>query len=81
MAHKLDIIWHAFIKKNDLNKLFREDVHFTTLGTNDEKGTGLGLILCKEFAEKNGGKICSRTSIAGNCFRALLALFSKRQFP
>jgi PAS domain S-box-containing protein len=40
-----------------LNNLFRIDVHYTSRGTNDEKGSGLGLILCKEFVEKNGGKI------------------------
>jgi len=39
------------------NKLFRIDVNVTTRGTNDEKGTGLGLILCKEFVEKQGGEI------------------------
>lgn len=45
------------IKEEDLDKLFRIDVQFTTSGTHDEKGSGLGLILCKEMIEKNHGKI------------------------
>lgn len=40
-----------------INKLFRIDANSSRLGTNQEKGTGLGLILCKEFIEKNGGQI------------------------
>lgn len=40
----------------NLGKLFSE-TSFSTRGTANEKGTGLGLILCKEFLEKNGGKI------------------------
>jgi signal transduction histidine kinase len=45
------------MKPEDLEKLFKIDVHHTTIGTKDEKGTGLGLILCKELVETNGGMI------------------------
>lgn len=38
-------------------KLFKVDQFHSTEGTLKEKGTGLGLILCKEFIEKNGGQI------------------------
>ncbi len=40
-----------------IDGLFRIDSHYTTRGTSDEKGTGLGLILCKEFVNKQGGDI------------------------
>jgi len=45
------------ITQENQKRLFKPDEHFTTYGTSREKGTGLGLILCKEFVEKNGGKI------------------------
>lgn len=45
------------ISKNRIEKLFRIDESYSTTGTNNEKGTGLGLILCKEFVEKHQGKI------------------------
>ncbi|MCF8357059.1 MAG: PAS domain-containing protein [Melioribacteraceae bacterium] len=45
------------ISKEDLNKLFRIDVHYTEIGNSKERGTGLGLIICKEFVEKHGGKL------------------------
>ncbi|MGQ8338017.1 tetratricopeptide repeat-containing sensor histidine kinase [Sunxiuqinia sp. A32] len=45
------------IKPNDLKKLFKIDSKIKSKGTNNEDGSGLGLILCKEFVEKNGGSI------------------------
>ena len=40
-----------------IKKLFKVGTKVSTLGTQKEKGTGLGLILCKDFVEKNGGTI------------------------
>ncbi|MEE4197597.1 MAG: tetratricopeptide repeat-containing sensor histidine kinase [Bacteroidales bacterium] len=45
------------IRKEDIPKLFRIDIHYSTTGTSEEQGSGLGLILCREFVEKHGGKI------------------------
>lgn len=55
-------------------KLFKIDKHHSTLGTNNEKGSGLGLILCKEMVEKNGGKIWAERNkdANGSTFYVLL---------
>ncbi len=45
------------IKEEMQQKMFRLDANISTRGTSGEEGTGLGLILSKEFIEKQGGKI------------------------
>jgi PAS domain S-box-containing protein len=45
------------IKEEDISKLFSFENQVSTEGTYNEKGTGLGLILCKEFVEKHHGEI------------------------
>ncbi len=45
------------ISPENQENLFNLENHFTTFGTRNEKGSGLGLLLCKEFVEKNGGEI------------------------
>ena len=45
------------ISQQNIKKLFRIDMNFTSPGTANERGTGLGLLLCKELVEQNGGKI------------------------
>ncbi len=50
------------ISEADQKKLFEQET-FTTRGTDNEQGTGLGLLLCKDFIEKNGGSIWVESEI------------------
>ncbi len=45
------------ISEENLKKLFRIDIVHSTLGTDNERGTGLGLILCADFVQRNKGEI------------------------
>ncbi|WP_179950080.1 PAS domain-containing sensor histidine kinase [Lutibacter citreus] len=51
------------IEKSNLEKLFQIDSSYSTLGTEKEKGTGLGLILCKDFIDKHRGKIWAESEL------------------
>jgi signal transduction histidine kinase len=56
-------------------KLFNKTTHFTTYGTANEKGTGLGLLLCQEMIEKNGGTIWAESEVGkGTAFKFRLPL-------
>jgi len=64
----------------ELERLFRVDAKISKPGTNNEKGTGLGLILCKEFIRRNKGTICvASTPGAGSCFTICLPIY--REVP
>jgi len=63
----------------DKAKLFRIDIHHTTAGTNDERGTGLGLVLCNELISKNKGKMWVESTLGqGSSFYFTLPKFQKQ---
>ena len=65
--------------RETMAKLFRIDSNLSIRGTENEKGTGLGLILCKEFIEKHGGKIWVESEPdEGSIFRFTLPMNIKQ---
>ena len=64
------------ISKENLKKLFDIGENTSTPGTDGERGTGLGLILCKEFVEKNKGEFFVESTVnEGSVFSFTLPLY------
>lgn len=58
------------ISPENLDNIFRIDSKTSTPGTEKEKGSGLGLIICRDFIEKHGGKIWGDSEVGqGSTFR------------
>lgn len=65
------------ISETHQSKLFRIDESFKRLGTAEERGTGLGLILCKEFVEQHHGRIWVESEEGkGSAFRFTLPIYT-----
>lgn len=61
-----------------LERIFRIDANYTSLGTEQEKGTGLGVILCKEMIERQGGALKVESELGvGTKFKFILPIWNE----
>ncbi|WP_136467632.1 hybrid sensor histidine kinase/response regulator [Flagellimonas onchidii] len=65
------------IPKEDIKKILNPNEHFSKLGTEKEPGTGLGLILCQNFVQRNGGALKIKSQVGeGSTFYFDLPMYS-----
>ncbi|MDW7690851.1 tetratricopeptide repeat-containing sensor histidine kinase [Flammeovirgaceae bacterium SG7u.111] len=68
------------IDKERVSKLFSKQINKSMKGTSGEKGSGLGLMLCKELLEKNGGQIEVESEVGkGTSFHITLPLYKEKE--
>lgn len=61
------------MSKEEVSRLFKIESHFTTPGTNNEQGTGIGLILCYDLTRKMGGELLVDSTLGvGSTFTMVL---------
>jgi signal transduction histidine kinase len=75
---KIDVIDSGVgIPEDCIGNLFAADKNFSTPGTDGETGTGLGLVICREFIEKNGGEIMVTSKVgSGSVFSITIPIQS-----
>ncbi len=76
---KIDVIDSGVgISDEHLANLFAVDKNSSTVGTDGETGTGLGLVICKEFIEKNKGEMMVKSKVgSGSVFTFTLPMLSE----
>lgn len=68
------------ISEDNQEKLFKPDSHFTSFGTDNEEGSGLGLLLCNEFVIRNGGTLrFTSKEGSGSTFTFDIPTFAKNE--